>query len=121
GRARSGRSDQADLIARKLGMVSHFHPALHLEDEQYGDAILSSLPMRLMRAAPLPSTGEQRGAIWVSVDLAGVELQVVNTHLGLRRSERLRQASSLLGEDLLGNSQCLSGPTILLGDFNSVP
>ena len=120
-RARSGGVDQAQLIATHLRMDSHFHPALHLEDEQYGDAILTPLPTRLVRAAPLPSIGEPRGAIWVAVDIGGVELQVINTHLGLRRRERIAQVATLLGPGWLGNAECRDMPTVLLGDFNAVP
>lgn len=121
GRARSGGVDQARLIAAHLRMNSHFHPALHLADEQYGDAILTALPARLMRAGPLPSIGEPRGAIWMAVDIGGAELQVINTHLGLRRRERIVQVSTLLGPGWLGSAECRRGPTVILGDFNAVP
>ena len=42
------------MLARCLEMDFHFHPALHVEEERYGDAILSHLPMRLVRAGALP-------------------------------------------------------------------
>lgn len=121
GRTRSGGADQAELIAAHLGMRSHFHPALHLESEQYGDAILTSLPTRLMRAGPLPSRGEPRGALWLAVDLDGTELHVINTHLGLGRRERRQQIDVLSGPDWLGSPACRWAPTIFLGDFNAVP
>lgn len=121
GRARSGGVDQAQIIAAHLRMNAHFHPALHLEEEQYGDAILTALPTRLVRAGPLPSVGEPRGAIWVAVDVGGGELQVVNTHLGLRRRERIAQAAALLGPGWLGSAECREAPTVLAGDFNAVP
>jgi endonuclease/exonuclease/phosphatase family metal-dependent hydrolase len=119
-RARTGGIDQAHAIASHLNMAVHFHPALHVEEEQYGDAILTALPASLVKAGPLPSTGEPRGAIWVSVDVRGVELQVLNTHLGLSRRERLNQVASLLGPVWLGSPYCRS-PRILVGDFNAVP
>lgn len=121
GRARSGGIDQAELIAAHLRTRSHFHPALHLEDEQYGDAILTAMPARLVRAAPLPSIGEPRGAIWMAVDIGGAELQVINTHLGLRRRERIAQVATLLGPGWLGSAECRDAPAVLLGDFNAVP
>lgn len=121
GRARSGGVDQAERIASHLGMASHFHPALHLEEEQYGDAILTALPAELVKAAPLPSIGEPRGAIWLSVDLGGVNLQVINTHLGLRRRERLTQAATLLGPEWVGAMEDRHAPAVLLGDFNATP
>lgn len=126
GRARTGRVDQAELIARRLEMDFHFHSVLQLEEELYGDAILTALPARLIKAGPLPALAvarhlEPRGALWVAVDLGGgVEVQVVNTHLSLIGRERVRQVAALLGPDWLGH---LDGgePKILLGDFNAVP
>lgn len=126
GRARSGHEDQARTIAHYLSMEHHFHPAIHVEDEQYGDAILSHLPMRLVKAAPLPpapapgSKREPRGALWVAVDVGGTEVQVINTHLGLWPGERLRQVEELLGGHWLGDPRC-QGPVILCGDFNATP
>lgn len=121
GRMRTGGADQAQIIASHLNAVSHFHPAFHLEDEQYGDAIITALPSRLVKAGPLPSIGEPRGAIWVSVDLGDVELQVINTHFGLRRRERANQAATLLGPGWLDSSSCRNAPCVLMGDFNAVP
>lgn len=121
GRARSGGIDQAQKIAAHLRMDSHFHPALHLEEEQYGDAILTALPARLIRAGPLPSRGEPRGAIWMAVDVGGTELQVINTHLGLRRRERLAQVAELLGPAWLGGAENRHDPTVIVGDFNAGP
>jgi endonuclease/exonuclease/phosphatase family metal-dependent hydrolase len=120
GRARTGGVDQAHAIAAHLNMIAHFHPALHIEEEQYGDAILTALPARLVKAGPLPSLFEQRGAIWVAVDIGGVELQVINTHLGLSRRERLSQLNALLGPTWLGHGAC-SPPCALVGDLNARP
>lgn len=122
-RSRTGGVDQAELIARHLRMDFRFHPALHLEDERYGDAILSCFPMRLVRAAALPGIPhlEPRGALWVAIDLGGgVEVNVINTHLGLTAAERRMQAQALLGPDWIGHPDCVD-PVVLCGDFNSVP
>lgn len=108
GRARSGELDQAEVIARELGMDFHFHPARRIEGERYGDAILSALPLRLVKAGSLPEPRrrppffEPRGALWASVGLGGRAgaLQVINTHLGLLARERTAQVEALLGEDL---------------------
>ncbi len=124
-RRRTGGIDQAQQIARILSMTFHFHPVLHVEEERYGDAILTHLPMRLVKAAPLPGLVarprlEPRGALWVAVDVGGVEVQVINTHLGLWGRERQRQIAALLGPDWLGHPQCRP-PVILCGDFNALP
>lgn len=125
GKERSFGKDQAHLIARHLEMAFHFHPAIHLEDELYGDAILTRLPLRLIKAGPLPgledsTEREPRGALWVAVEFGGGEVQVINTHLGLNARERSRQVDALLGSEWLSHAQC-QGPVILCGDFNAVP
>jgi endonuclease/exonuclease/phosphatase family metal-dependent hydrolase len=124
-RARTGGVDQAHLIARELNMEMHFHPALRVVEELYGDAILSTLPLQQMKAAALPRPRrwpglEPRGALWSSIDMGGAKLQVVNTHLGLLARERHMQVEALLGSEWLGRPDC-GGPVILLGDFNAGP
>lgn len=125
GRARTGGVDQAHKLAQLLRMRSHFHPAMAVEEELYGDAILTALPERLVKVGPLPGLPrlrglEPRGALWVAVDLGGVELQVINTHLGLVPREQQVQAAELLGLRWLG-SEGFVGPGVLLGDFNALP
>jgi endonuclease/exonuclease/phosphatase family metal-dependent hydrolase len=121
GRKRTGRIDQAHVIASLLKMEAHFHPALHVEEEKYGDAILTALPTRLMKASPLPSLGELRGALWILVDLPWGALNVLNTHLGLRNLDRLRQVETLLGRDWMGSPEFQALPAIICGDLNAVP
>lgn len=120
-RRRSGGVDQAKLIAAGLEMKFVFHPAMHVAGERYGDAILTSLPMRTIKTGALPSVGEPRGAIWCEIDHNGRKLQVFNTHLGVGRRERLAQLRTLLGANWLGSPDCLDRDVIALGDFNSVP
>lgn len=123
GRARTQSVDQAHAIARQLDMAFHFHPAMKVEEELYGDAILTSRPERLVKAGPLPGHPrvdrlEPRGALWVEIDVGGTAVQVINTHLGLVPREQQRQAAWLAGEAWLGHPD-RKGPTILLGDFNA--
>lgn len=125
GRARTGRVDQAEAIAAILSMNSRFHPAMTIEEELYGDAILTHLPERLVKAGPLPYVrapgNERRGALWVAITLPnGAELQVVNTHLGLVPREQRLQAAALAGREWMGDSRCRA-PALLVGDFNSPP
>jgi len=124
-RPRSGGVDQAMTIAEQLEMRVHFHPALRLEEELYGDAILTNRPMRLVKADALPRPPgrlwEERGALWVEIDLGGGNaLQVINTHFGLRDRERRMQADTILGPAWIGRED-FRPPAVLLGDFNSVP
>lgn len=125
GRARTRGVDQAHRLAELLRMRSHFHPAMTVEGERYGDAILTALPERLVKAGGLPGLPrikalEPRGALWVAVEAEGVELQVINTHLGLVPREQQVQVAELLGERWLG-SEAFTGPAVLLGDFNALP
>jgi endonuclease/exonuclease/phosphatase family metal-dependent hydrolase len=125
GRARTGGVDQAHAIAQLLGMSFHFHPAFKVEEERYGDAILSASPIRLVKAGPLPGSHavrglEPRGALWVKLEVDGADLDVVNTHLGLVPHEQRAQAGALLGHDWMGHADC-TDPAILLGDFNATP
>jgi endonuclease/exonuclease/phosphatase family metal-dependent hydrolase len=125
GLERTGLSDQAKEIAGHLTMHYHFHPSLSWEDGHYGNAILSRLPMELKKAGELPTLPsrkniEQRGALWVQIAIGRKRLQVINTHLGLNRHERMAQAEMLLSTEWLRNPAC-SPPVILCGDFNSVP
>jgi endonuclease/exonuclease/phosphatase family metal-dependent hydrolase len=123
GRARTGGVDQAHEIALRLDMTFHFNAAVRVEEERYGDAILTSYPERLVKAGPLPGLVptlglEPRGALWIAVDIGGVEVQVLNAHLGLAPTEQQLQAAALAGPDWLGHEDC-GAPAILLGDFNA--
>lgn len=125
GRSRSLGLDQARRIAQQLKMTHHFQATIHLEEERYGDAILTHLPQRLVKAAVLPGLPgrpklEPRGALWVAVEFNGRELQIINTHLGLSPAERSAQVSALLGSDWIGNGACQQ-PIVLCGDFNALP
>jgi endonuclease/exonuclease/phosphatase family metal-dependent hydrolase len=123
GRLRTGGADQAHEIARRLEMTSHFHPAMKVEEELYGEAILTHLPERLVKAASLPTVRgvpglEPRGALWVAMQAGGVTLHVLNTHLGLIPREQRRQAAMLAGPEWLSHPDC-QDPVILAGDFNA--
>ena len=126
GRRRSGRVDQAHAIAERLGMAFHFNAAFNVEEEQYGDAILSALPIHVVKSGGLPTHPrvrglERRGALWVEVTTQGSKpLQIITTHLGLVPYEQRLQAEHLLGLEWLGHPRC-SDPVILLGDFNATP
>lgn len=124
GRLRSGGVDQARFIAERLGFrASHFHPSLRIEEEQYGDAVLTRDHSRLVKFGFLPGVRnlwpiEPRGAIWIEAVVDGARLQVINTHFGLGRRERRAQAAALLGADWVG--QC-AAPYVVAGDLNSLP
>ncbi len=125
GRNRTDGVDQAQHIAYILAMDCHFHPAMHYAEEKYGNAILTHLPMRIVKTGILPRlkhkvNSEYRGALWVAIEVDDKEVQLINTHLGLKRRERMKQVEMLLGTEWLANGLC-SDPVILGGDFNALP
>jgi endonuclease/exonuclease/phosphatase family metal-dependent hydrolase len=125
GRRRTGSVDQAHRLAQLVGMTHHFNPAMHVEEERYGDALLTALPERLVRAGPLPGYPriralEPRGAVWIAVTLPdGREIQIINTHLGLVPQEQRKQALALI-EDWMAD-EAFVAPAVLMGDFNATP
>lgn len=124
-RRRSRGIHQVRHLAKSLKMEYHFHPTLHHLSEQYGDAVLSRLPMTLLRQGMLPTSSsrlafEPRGALLVELDVEGKAVRLLNTHLGLSWSERLAQVTALLGPDWM-NGSLDTHPFVLCGDLNALP
>lgn len=128
---RLGRSsffglDQAEAVARWLRMDLHFQPTVRIMGEQFGLAILTDMPSRRVKGGALPTltrgrVREVRSALWVTVEIGGRPVQVVNTHLSLLSDrERLVQADALIGPEWLGAPD-EGGPAILVGDLNAGP
>ena len=125
GLRRSGMIDQAHFIAGRLEMEYHFHSSIQVEEGEYGNALLSRLPMRLIKGGRLPlhphyNNLEPRGAVWVEVQVEGRPVQVISTHFGLNWQERLFQAETILGPEWLEHGECRC-PLVLCGDFNMLP
>lgn len=121
-RIRTGVVDQPRVIAEDLNMYFHFNPSFGVEEEQYGNAVLSRYPLRLIKAGALPSLPnrsglETRSALWVSVEIAGTQVQIMNTHLGLKRSERTAQVEAITGPDWM-KAAGFRAPFLLCGDLN---
>ena len=113
-----GRSgvDQLHYLRDRLdGMEAVPGPTLQGHGGDYGNGLLTRLPVRSVRHVDLSvAQREPRGALDVFLELgAGKPLRVVVTHLGLRRWERARQIDKLL--DALADA---AEPLLLLGDIN---
>lgn len=123
GRHRSGFRDQVCAIAQHLSMDHQFQPAWQIEEEQFGNAILTRLPMKLVQASGLhhhKKDRSRRSALWVEIELGnGVSLQVINSHLSIYPAEQKIQAQQLLEEWV--HPASLIGPVVLCGDFNARP
>jgi len=85
----------------------------------YGNAILSRYPLVANQNYYLPLTRrEQRGCLRADLELPdGRILHIFNVHLGTGFMERRHQGSKLLSNEILRHAG-LSGPRIVLGDFN---
>jgi len=111
--------DQARALAEATGMQLIYAPNLSRGQRQYGNAILTRLPVRASRTYDLSVAGrEPRGCVRADLELGGgAVVHVFNLHLGLSFQERRRQAALLLSDDILRDAT-LSFPAVVVGDFN---
>ncbi len=114
-----GRSSQVRLIADYLHYDFTFGENRRHAGAPYGNATLSRLPIRLQRNYDLTwRHRERRGCLRTDLELAdGTAVHLYNVHLGTSYFERPHQARILLN-DALAASQELTGPRIVVGDFN---
>ncbi len=110
-----GTAGQLEALARELGMGAVSGPTMSDERGDFGNALLTTLPVRRVRPVDLSVPGaEPRGALIVELSYEGAPVQVVTVHLGLQRAERKFQLERLLSAlDALP-----AGPVVLAGDFN---
>ena len=125
GRSRSRGHDQAKMISELVGMHAYFCPTVKRGAEHYGHAILSRFPVEIIRIDTFANEAgskrkEPRGALWGCVEIDGVRLHFLSTHLGLGRGERLEQVRELMGKKWIGGIEP-DEPVILCGDFNTRP
>lgn len=120
---RSDRVDQPRELARLTGMQVAFGPNLKYQGGDYGNAVLSRLPLHSHRNHPLPvyDKGEQRGVLEVIVE--GPEdlgpLLFLATHLDHRRDDSERRSSVARIEEIAREHPHL--PALLAGDLNDEP
>jgi endonuclease/exonuclease/phosphatase family metal-dependent hydrolase len=121
GRTAAGPLDQAHAIAQEFQMETHGQGPVHVETDPFGNAVLTRLPMRLVRSGPLAGAADSkdaRGALWVAIEVSDQQLQLLNTHLGLTAQQRVPQVEALLGRQWLGDPRCHE-PRVVCGDFNT--
>jgi endonuclease/exonuclease/phosphatase family metal-dependent hydrolase len=117
---RSEGVDQALLLSRALDMQLAWGPAIDEpgvggERRQYGNALLSRLPVLVSDVHPLPGDGEPRSALRTLVELDGGALWVTITHLSARSTQdRAAQAAVVAG---LHSEPMETG--VLVGDLNA--
>jgi len=99
----------------------HIHgPTLERDDGDYGNAILTSLPIESIRRIDISQDRrEPRGAFHVRLSHQDRPFDLIATHLGLRSAERRAQVKHLL-EEIQSDTARLNGSmfTVLMGDIN---
>jgi len=117
---RSEDVDQALLLSRALDMQLAWGPAIDEprpdgDARQYGNALLSRLPVLVSDVHRLPGSGEPRSALRTMLELDGGTLWVTATHLTTRSpQERAEQVAALAA---LHTGEMAAG--VLVGDFNA--
>jgi endonuclease/exonuclease/phosphatase family metal-dependent hydrolase len=107
---------QLDFLARATGLAAVAGFNMRRETGDYGNALLTRLPVRQVRRLDLSvPRREPRGALDVELAAPGGDLRVIVTHLGLNPKERRIQADRL-GCALKTHGRGL--PTLLTGDMN---
>lgn len=111
---RGGLDDFRASLESHLAMRAQVSVTFRTERREFGNAVLSRLPVRDTAGIDLAfGTREPRNAIELTVDAGGAPLRVLATHLGLSAAERHAQVARLANR--LAETEV---PTILLGDFN---
>jgi endonuclease/exonuclease/phosphatase family metal-dependent hydrolase len=109
---------QADYLAGRLGLFGAMGETRKHRGGAYGNVTLSRWDFKLVRPIDITiGAREERVALRTDIRVGGHILHVFNVHLGTAVRERRQQAVRLLDRDLL-RAIDISGPRIVLGDFN---
>ncbi len=110
------KAGQAAELGAALGMGWVMAPTRHLRTALFGNVVLTRLPVRHHVQYDLTwKTCEHRGVQRVDVALEDDTLHFYNVHLGTSLMERRNQAARLA---TLVHDRRVTGPKIILGDFN---
>jgi endonuclease/exonuclease/phosphatase family metal-dependent hydrolase len=118
---RSESVDQPLLLSRALDMQLAWGPAIEKArsgdepDQEYGNALLSRLPILVSDVHRLPGSGEPRSALRTLIELDGGTLWVTTTHL--TRSSSEDRAEQLAMVAALHTDAMEAG--VVVGDFNT--
>ncbi len=114
-------TDQAAKLAELTGLHGVFGKFMDFSGGEYGQAVLSRLPIKSHENHPLPPGPEPRTALEVRVEVpreggGARELVFVGNHLYATEGQRSAQARRLI--ELFKDE---TAPVVLAGDFNSEP
>lgn len=107
-------------LSEATGMAFAFGKTIDFQGGMYGLGFLTRFPILAEHHTLYAesSAGEQRGLLQVTLDLKGMEVVVMNTHLDDKRAgERTAAARTIV--ELCNEFQ--SAPVILCGDLNTIP
>jgi endonuclease/exonuclease/phosphatase family metal-dependent hydrolase len=130
GTARSGRVDQAAVIAERADMHVVFGSSMNFDGGEYGNAILSRWPVQSSRVVPLQSDEAQsdptqptepRSVLHVVVSAPGGVLHVLNTHVDHRAESPARQAQVLELLAYVADAVPRDARVVFGGDLNARP
>lgn len=115
----SRETNQARFIADELEMDLYLGETRKHKGGSYGNALLTRFPVHESRNYDVSVRGrEQRGCLRADIEVAPARvIHVFNVHLGTAFLERRYQARKLIDSAILNNEE-LTGPRIMLGDFN---
>ena len=120
---RTAGIDEPQELARLTGMEVVFEKNIRYQGGDYGNAVLSKLPIKRHKNHPLPSfyKGEQRGVLEVEVEttVPGQSVLFLATHLDYRPADEERLASVKFINDLVTSTE--GQPALLAGDLNAKP
>ncbi len=111
---RTNHEDFPAWFEKRLGMKAVFGCNYKFDGGEYGVATLTKLPIvsNENTALPNPKSVEPRGCLRVTLQWEGREVDLFNTHLGLKGPERDEQAAVVV--KLIE----VKRPVILAGDMN---
>ncbi|RJX75227.1 endonuclease [Vibrio sinensis] len=115
---RSGKINQAKILADLTGYNYIYGKAIDFDNGQYGMAVLSKYPIKLQEIQKLPSDDyEQRIAMYVSASIDGFEepITFIATHLDWHEDPTVRMKQVRAINEKAIN---IRGIKFLLGDFN---
>ncbi|MCM4166502.1 hypothetical protein KCTC52924_03436 [Arenibacter antarcticus] len=119
---RSGKGNQAELIAKKLNMNYFFARAIDYGGGEYGVAILSKFPIKERRIHELPTKGneEDRVLATAKIEIApNTYILFGNTHLNVPKlsEDRMLQMNEIVNI----TKKIKDMDVIIAGDFNALP
>lgn len=118
---RTARVDQPGRLGELTGMQPIFEKNIPYQGGEYGNAILSRLPVESHQNHYLPQSrpGEQRGLLEARVRVAGRSLLFFATHFDYHSDDGERMASAAMVRRMVNERP--GQPIILAGDINATP